>query len=713
MLSFENTVENEIGDWINTLNIDTLKIVLEELDLRCDGTSFAGLDRLYRRLRGDYSDLDFIASDPSIDEQVVRSTRDEKLNAFVHKSLWSEHTKAEILVRQHTGHSRRLYNDTNLPSDLAEPIGHSSVQGMSLDMAAGEILEARNPPIPVTTSVPLQQHAVLPASTAQPVIIATTTTATTTVTTTALNVISTTSTATLVCNAHKTIMSNASDPTSTLEQERLKREQEIEKRFERLEGLLINLTKQMLSDKEAQSTRPVLSENARERTKTVHFQDTYDLQYIDPNPIAQSTGYQLPTTNDLQHQPTTQPIAKGPSLPSNLRIPNIMQQPELPPYSRGSESRGRGEPVHSSSLASGSAIPTLNSTQSPRYDVGKTVRAWKVRFSGSKESCIEEFLQRVEECRRLAYISDEDLLNAMTELMTGPALCWCRQLRSSWRTWNDFYEAARRNYGVDRDVQIRLLAEAQARRQGKSEPVRDYIFIVLTILSKMQEQMPVEAQLNMIHRNMLPELRKQVPRERVRNIDDLVTLAREAEQLLNEERNYVPPPTPEQSLLPNLAYKEPEQEKKETKKVGPARQVNLATVCEEKSNLEASIAALLDEKLKNTLSQFSKTDPPKSNSNSSNQSRKKDQPSGQKQSSRPKNNSTPRDNASNATPRARRAPKSDHNKGKSRGPIDGDVYCYKCSWPGYISITCPSALLRRRETRPANSKRGPYCCCQD
>ena len=102
-----------------------MKIVLRELDLRCEGTVFAGLDRLYRRLRGDYTDVDFVASDPAIEDHIVRMIREEKLNTFVHKSQWSECTKAEIIVRQRTGHSDQLYTESNLPSDLAEPIGHS------------------------------------------------------------------------------------------------------------------------------------------------------------------------------------------------------------------------------------------------------------------------------------------------------------------------------------------------------------------------------------------------------------------------------------------------------------------------------------------------------------------------------------------------------------------------------------------------------------
>ena len=56
---------------------------------------------------------------------------------------------------------------------------------------------------------------------------------------------------------------------------------------------------------------------------------------------------------------------------------------------------------------------------------------------------------------------------------------------------------------------------------------------------------------------MLPELQRLVPREKVTDIDKLVELAREAEALKEVERSYKPPPSPDDSLLPEEAYKGP------------------------------------------------------------------------------------------------------------------------------------------------------------
>ena len=95
-------------------------------------------------------------------------------------------------------------------------------------------------------------------------------------------------------------------------------------------------------------------------------------------------------------------------------------------------------------------------------------------FSGHNDN-IEEFIRRVQECSRVADLSEADILKAMTELMTGKALHWCRSEQRHWRNWQDFCTSARQWFGVDREFQQRLEAEAIARTQGCNEPETDYI----------------------------------------------------------------------------------------------------------------------------------------------------------------------------------------------------------------------------------------------
>ena len=71
------------------------------------------------------------------------------------------------------------------------------------------------------------------------------------------------------------------------------------------------------------------------------------------------------------------------------------------------------------------------------------MRKWQIRFSGAKSQSIEVFLARVEDCRVLANLSEEEVLSSMSELFTDAAT-WYRNHKAKWHTWQDFVLAARR-----------------------------------------------------------------------------------------------------------------------------------------------------------------------------------------------------------------------------------------------------------------------------
>ena len=314
-----------------------------------------------------------------------------------------------------------------------------------------------------------------------------------------------------------------------------------------------------------------------------------------------------------------------------------------------------------------------------RTDIGKTVRQWKVRFNGAKGKSIEEFLQRIAECRRLTPLTDDDMLNAMTELLDGVALHWYRLSRKDWQTWEQFCQAARSCYGVDRRFQAELISEAQRRTQAKREPTRDYVFCLLTILNRFEEPWTDDKQLALIYRNLLPEIQKLVPREKITSVNRLIDLAREAECVLDAERNYKPPPSPEECIMPEVAF-----HPANTPRLGSKPKI--AAVDVKSPDLKAILREVLQE--------VTRTDKPTGTEapDLAALSAKRNH-----RDARPK---SPR--AEKATPKASpkserkppfrgrlvRKPVRDHNKDRAAGP-DTRFICWGCSWPGYTLRTCP------------------------
>ena len=188
-------------------------------------------------------------------------------------------------------------------------------------------------------------------------------------------------------------------------------------------------------------------------------------------------------------------------------------------------------------------------------DVGQIVRKWQVRFSGQKGESIDTFLVRVEDCRALANLTEEEeVLSSLSELFTQKAATWYQNEKHKWHTWPQFEAAVRRWYGKGKGYQQRLLVEATNRTQGEGEPVRDYITCFVAIMRKMSPPLALSQQLDYLHRNLKPQLEAMIRRAEFRTVEELLDLALESEQTLENSRLFRPPPLPASALLPEIAY---------------------------------------------------------------------------------------------------------------------------------------------------------------
>ena len=168
---------------------------------------------------------------------------------------------------------------------------------------------------------------------------------------------------------------------------------------------------------------------------------------------------------------------------------------------------------------------------------------------------IDVFLARLEDCRVLANLSEEEVLSSLSELFTDTAATWYRNEKEKWTTWQDFVTAARRRYGTTKRYQQQLVAEANNRTQGADEAVRDYITCLIAIIRKLSPPPSLEQQLDQLHRNLRPQLQAMVRRTEFSTVEGLLELAVDAEQTLKNAKTFRPPVLPGPALLPEMAYK--------------------------------------------------------------------------------------------------------------------------------------------------------------
>jgi len=334
-----------------------------------------------------------------------------------------------------------------------------------------------------------------------------------------------------------------------------------------------------------------------------------------------------------------------------------------------------------------SAVPSTvlaTRSMSSTFDVGRTVQGWNLNFSGQKGHSVEEFLQRINERNNLACLPEQDLLNAITETLTGVALQWFRRKKHEFATWNQFCEAARAQFGVHRRYQSRIIREAENRTQGSSEPAYEYIFKLLTILGRLAEPWPKKRQVQLLYDNLRPDIRKNVPLHKVVDVESLIRLAEEAEFQVMDEMSFREPPPPEKCLFVDTAYSAP-------KPMGNAK-VIVAAVNPPKSEEKAGrsddpqISELLEEvrRMKKTSAELEK-DTSEEEKLVERVKRKEPIPPDGDEGGRKNRGRSP----INRKPRVQKT----ENAGESPGPL-GKYTGYGCGCPGWIRSACPACSVK-------------------
>ncbi|XP_011881426.1 PREDICTED: uncharacterized protein LOC105569517 [Vollenhovia emeryi] len=232
----------------------------------------------------------------------------------------------------------------------------------------------------------------------------------------------------------------------------------------------------------------------------------------------------------------------------HLELPaGVVPRPDSP--SGHADPPGRTEfPLY----AQGPVAPAA-ARRSSASDAYNTMRKWNLHFSGARGEDGETFLLRIEEGRGLIPVSDADLLQCLPFFLTGMALSWYRTKRDRFRTWLVFKTAWRTRFG-NPDFQFALRDEIMRRTQGESEPVADYFTCMNTLFSRLSPPWSEEEKVGYALRHMLPRLQDRVSRESASDLDTLELLAVRAESRYNAALSYRPPPPPEKSLFPDLAF---------------------------------------------------------------------------------------------------------------------------------------------------------------
>lgn len=168
-----------------------------------------------------------------------------------------------------------------------------------------------------------------------------------------------------------------------------------------------------------------------------------------------------------------------------------------------------------------------------------TVHKWGVHFNGKGDPAA--FLERLDEICSYTSIRHEQLLPLLPELLQGPALLWCRNNRTHWRTWDEFVQDFRVIYFSVNYLE-ELEAEIGRRLQKVDEPAVNYITDLQTLIRRHGDFSPVQ-ELRWLYRNLLPDYRQYIHRSELTDIPSLIAKIKEFETLRHECQKVYQKPT--------------------------------------------------------------------------------------------------------------------------------------------------------------------------
>ena len=183
----------------------------------------------------------------------------------------------------------------------------------------------------------------------------------------------------------------------------------------------------------------------------------------------------------------------------------------------------------------------LSSHGTSSVNVLERVRKLNISYSGKKDSSTEEFLTRVQECRRGSGLSDNALLEAMPHLLKGGARYWFRLLEDQIKTWLEFVRAFRKRF-VSVNFQFQMKEEARRRTQGKDEPISEHLQNLTLILRRFDPPISDREQLQLAYCNLHLQYRASIPHREFGSFEELETPGELYEASLAMAKIYLPPP---------------------------------------------------------------------------------------------------------------------------------------------------------------------------
>ncbi|XP_047987218.1 uncharacterized protein LOC125227069 [Leguminivora glycinivorella] len=156
-------------------------------------------------------------------------------------------------------------------------------------------------------------------------------------------------------------------------------------------------------------------------------------------------------------------------------------------------------------------------------------------YDGTRESMrLEEFLSAASVYKKVNDMSDEAAIMSLPLVLKGEASTWWQGVKEGISRWTDF-ESRLRHAFAPKISGVQIFQEVFSRRQPSDMLSETFIAKNRALLTQLRSPgLTEELQIDAIHGQLNINIRERIPRDSVTTFDQLLTAARNVEQVLRE-----------------------------------------------------------------------------------------------------------------------------------------------------------------------------------
>lgn len=208
----------------------------------------------------------------------------------------------------------------------------------------------------------------------------------------------------------------------------------------------------------------------------------------------------------------------------------------------GNENRPQTQPsqglVNGSRTFSPNLFSNISNNSMPSDKITSIIQSWNLKFDGSSTGLsVEEFLYRIRSLTRDNFNDDFSVIcRNLNVLLSGKARDWY------WRyhkqvpviVWSEFCDAIRCQY-KDSKSSYDIKEEIRNRKQKPNETFDSFFECVSNIIDRLQSPMSETELIEILQRNLRPDVRQDLLYMTVGSIAELRKLVQRRENFLNDE----------------------------------------------------------------------------------------------------------------------------------------------------------------------------------